>query len=234
MNIAVINGTEKKGATYRLKELFLDNIGRDNKITEWYLPKDCPEFCKGCVACVLKGADKCPHYNYVNPIWQSITEADLLVFTSPVYVFHTTGAMKNLLDHFCCRWMAHRPEKAMTKKQAVVITQGIGPFQKSTAKDIIDSLNYWGTGRVYHAGFALTESINWKEISDKRKNKFNNALKKVACKVIKRTNPKPRIKIRLFYIMFGLVQKSIHKMLLKKGEADSLDYMHWKENIWKK
>ncbi len=45
MKITVINGTEKYGVTYRLKEMFLDQLRNDSEITEFYLPKDCPNFC---------------------------------------------------------------------------------------------------------------------------------------------------------------------------------------------
>ena len=47
MNIVVVNGTQQKGCTYAMKEMFLDTIGRDNTITEFNLPADCPEFCTG-------------------------------------------------------------------------------------------------------------------------------------------------------------------------------------------
>ena len=57
MNITVINGTEKHGVTYRLKELFLAEFKDKAKITEYYLPKDCPNFCNGCVT----GRDSNPH-----------------------------------------------------------------------------------------------------------------------------------------------------------------------------
>ena len=45
MNITVINGTEKHGVTYRLKEMFLAEFRNKANITEYYLPKDCPSFC---------------------------------------------------------------------------------------------------------------------------------------------------------------------------------------------
>ena len=54
MKIVVINGTEKQGVTFRLKELFLQRFqGAD--IIEYYLPKDCPSFCVGCTNCFFKG-----------------------------------------------------------------------------------------------------------------------------------------------------------------------------------
>jgi len=51
MKITVINGTEKQGVTYNLKELFLDRLKNPVEITEFYLPKDCPNFCVGCRTC---------------------------------------------------------------------------------------------------------------------------------------------------------------------------------------
>ena len=54
MRITVVNGTEKRGVTYHLKEIFLDQFREDAEITEFYLPRDCPNFCAGCTVCFLK------------------------------------------------------------------------------------------------------------------------------------------------------------------------------------
>ena len=59
MNITVINGTEKHGVTYRLKEMFLADFSDNANITEYYLPKDCPNFYVGCLNCTLKGEKTC-------------------------------------------------------------------------------------------------------------------------------------------------------------------------------
>ena len=50
MKITVINGTEKHGVTYRMKEIFLEPFRDNAGITEYYLPKDGPGFCTGCTA----------------------------------------------------------------------------------------------------------------------------------------------------------------------------------------
>ena len=44
MKITVINGTEKHGVTYKLKETFLETFRDKADITEFYLPKDGPGF----------------------------------------------------------------------------------------------------------------------------------------------------------------------------------------------
>ena len=119
MKITVINGTEKRGVTYRMKEIFLEQFRDDSKITEYYLPKDGPGFCIGCTACFRNDQKRCKDAEKVQKIEKSLLEADLLVFTSPAYVFHTTGAMKAMLDHFGYRWMPHRPAKEMFGVQAL-------------------------------------------------------------------------------------------------------------------
>ena len=152
MNITVINGTEKYGVTYRLKEMFLAAFKDNANITEYYLPKDCPNFCNGCVSCMAKGENTCKDAEYIGKIDKSLLEADLIVMTSPAYVFHATGAMKAFLDHFAYRWLPHRPAFEMFGKRAVIITQCLGAGAKSAAKDIRHSLSWWGVsgreGRV--------------------------------------------------------------------------------------
>lgn len=68
MKITVINGTEKHGVTYKLKEIFLEEFRGDAEITEYYLPKDCPHFCTGCTVCFMDDASKCKAAEYVQKI----------------------------------------------------------------------------------------------------------------------------------------------------------------------
>ena len=68
MNITVINGTEKHGVTYRLKEMFLTEFKDKADITEYYLPKDCPDFCVGCTNCIFKGEYTCKDADKIGKI----------------------------------------------------------------------------------------------------------------------------------------------------------------------
>ena len=78
MNITVINGTEKHGVTYRLKETFLTEFRDEANITEYYLPKDCPNFCVGCLNCILKGEKTCKDAEYIRKMDESLLKADLI------------------------------------------------------------------------------------------------------------------------------------------------------------
>jgi hypothetical protein len=77
--------------------------------------------------------------------------------------------MKAMLDHFGYRWMAHRPAKEMFGKRAVVITQALGSGEKSAAKDIKDSLSWWGVSSIKAFSFKLMSEIQWEKITEKKK-----------------------------------------------------------------
>ena len=65
MKITVINGTEKHGVTYRLKEAFLNELRDSGEITEFFLPKDCPNLCAGCMNCVKRDEQYCKDREYI-------------------------------------------------------------------------------------------------------------------------------------------------------------------------
>ena len=231
MNITVINGTEQKGCTLSMKEVFLSAMGGGHSITEYYLPRDCPEFCTGCKACFFRDISVCPHSQYTVPIWESIVTADLLVFASPTYVFHTTGQMKALLDHLGTKWMAHSPEKPMFSKQAVVITNAIGQGMGKTAKDIKDSLDFWGIARTYVIKQALFQP-KWELISDKTRAAVNAKCGRAAAKIKAKKRVKPRLKIRFLFFIMKKAQTMIDSSERNAGRERTKDYLHWKENGW--
>ncbi|MCR5210104.1 MAG: NAD(P)H-dependent oxidoreductase [Lachnospiraceae bacterium] len=230
MKITVINGTEKHGVTYRLKEIFLERFRDDADITEYYLPKDCPGFCSGCTNCFRNSQDLCKDAEYVRKIERSLLEADLLVFTSPAYVYHATGAMKAMLDHFGYRWMPHRPAKEMFGKRAVIITQCLGGGGKSTAKDIKDSLSWWGISCIRIVSFRLMSEIDWNKIGDKRKEEFKKKLNSVAEKISAVDFAKPAhtgIVVKAKFYAVRMLQKQ-----LGKQDPEYTDFKYWNANGW--
>ncbi len=230
MKITVINGTEKHGVTYRMKEMFLEEFKNDAEITEYYLPKDCPNFCVGCTTCFLKDEHLCKDAEYIQRIERSLLEADLLVFTSPAYVFHATGAMKAMLDHFGYRWMPHRPAKEMFGKRAVIITQCLGSGAKSTAKDIKDSLSWWGVTAIKTISFKLMADIDWNKIDEKKKEGFRKKLTSLAKKMHSVDYSKPAragLMAKAKFMVVRMLQTS-----LGKQDPEYTDYKYWKENGW--
>ncbi len=228
MNITIINGTEKHGVTYHLKEIFLAEFKDKASITEFYLPKDCPNFCKGCISCIVKGENTCKDAEYIQKIDKSLLEADLIVMTSPAYVFHATGAMKVFLDHFAYRWMPHRPAPEMFQKRAVIITQCLGAGAKSAAKDIKHSLSWWGISKIGIFTGALMGDIVWDKLTEKKQEELTRKIKKLSRKFayIDYTKPAHTNLITKFKFSFcRMMQKSLHKK-----DSEYLDGKYWAEH----
>ncbi len=230
MKITVINGTEKQGVTFRLKEVFLGRFCNNAEITEFFLPRDCPDCCTGCTACFRTEERLCKDAEYVRKLEKAMLEADLLVFTSPAYVFHATGAMKTMLDHFGYRWMPHRPAKQMFGKRAVIITQCLGAGGKSAAKDIRDSLSWWGVSKIKVCTFRLMSEIRWDRIADKKKASMTKKLVKAAEQMRRIDYSRPartKITTKLKFYAVRMLQKN-----LGKQNPEYTDYRYWKDNGW--
>ncbi|MCI8770527.1 MAG: flavodoxin family protein [Lachnospiraceae bacterium] len=230
MKITVINGTEKHGVTYRLKEIFLERFREKAEITEFYLPKDCPSFCSGCVNCILKGEHTCKDSEYIQKIAVSLLESDLIVMTSPAYVMHTTGSMKALLDHFAYLWMPHRPAPEMFTKRAVIITQCIGAGAKSTAKDIKHSLSWWGISKIMVFTGRLMGDIVWEKLTEKKRSELTKKINRLSQNLLGIKYEKPsRVNAitRIKFLLCRMMKKSLHK-----NDPQSLDVKYWAERGW--
>ena len=230
MKITVINGTEKHGVTYNLKETFLKPFRGKADITEFYLPKDGPGFCTGCTACFRNNQNLCKDAACVQKIEKAMLEADLLVFTSPAYVFHTTGAMKAMLDHFGYRWMPHRPAKEMFGKRAVIITQCLGAGGSSTAKDIKDSLSWWGVSYIKTYTFKLMSEIDWNKITDKKRAQMTDKLSGAAAKFAGIDYGKPAHTNLITKAKFYIVR--MLQTDLGKKDPEYTDFKYWNANGW--
>ena len=150
MRIVVLHGQSHKGSTYHLAKLFCDKLG--GEVTEFFLPRDFGAFCVGCSQCFSQSEQLCPHADQLRPITEALDAADVIVLASPVYVYHVTGPMKALLDHYGYRWMVHRPQEGMFFKQAVCLSTAAGAGTRRTNQDLADSAFFWGIAKIHRYG----------------------------------------------------------------------------------
>lgn len=230
MKITVINGTEKKGVTYRLKEMFLEPFRGKADITEYYLPRDCPDFCTGCASCILRGVETCKDAAYIQKIDLALRESDLIVMTSPAYVMHVTGAMKAFLDHFAYRWMPHRPAPEMFGKRAVVLTQCLGAGARSSAKDIRHSLSWWGISDIGVFTGALMEGIAWDELSEKKRRQLCGKIRRLSDRFARIDYGQPGR--TSFVIKFKFLFCRVMRKKLYENGSDDLDGKYWADRGW--
>ncbi len=230
MKIIVINGTEKHGVTYRLKEIFLERFRGESEITEFYLPKDCPAFCSGCISCILKGEHTCKDAEYMRKITGPLLEADLIVMTSPAYVMHTTGAMKALLDHYAYLWMPHRPAPEMFTKRAVIITQCLGAGARSAAKDIRHSLSWWGISDITVFTGKLMGDVVWERLAEKKRRELTKKMDRLSEKfsgINDKGSSRANVSTRIKFLFCRMMQQSLHK-----NDPGYLDGRYWAERGW--
>ncbi len=221
MKTVIIHGQDHVGSTCNIARMLAKKTGGD--VTEFFLPKDFGHFCCGCTACFTKGYDKCPHYKDLAPITKALLEADVIILASPVYVYHASGAMKALLDHYGYMWMPHRPEGAMFSKQGVCISTAAGAGMGSANKDMAHSLGYWGVGRVYKLGCAVA-AADWDSVSEKKRSYIEKKTDAIANKIKSRHGRvKPGFKTKA---MFGIMRQ------FQKNGYNPLDMAYWKEKGW--
>ncbi|MGN0363622.1 MAG: flavodoxin family protein [Bilifractor sp.] len=221
MKIVMIYGQNHNGSTCHIARELAEKLRGES--TEFFLPRDFGSFCTGCCQCLYVSEGKCPHAEKISPIVQAIDTADVLILASPVYVYHVTGSMKAFLDHLAYRWMLHRPEPSMFRKQAVCICTAAGSGTRTTLKDMADSLFFWGVGRIYRYGTRVY-AVRWDKVTQKKKNSIDRATTKLAAKITSkygRVHPGLKTKA-MFFIM---------RMIQKKGTTQK-DREYWEKMGW--
>ena len=221
MKTVIIHGQSHKGSTYHIAHMLAEKLGGET--TEFFLPRDFGAFCTGCQTCFTDTETKCPHYERLQPITDAIDAADVIVLASPVYVYHATGAMKSLLDHYGYRWMVHSPDGRMFTKQAVAVCTAAGAGMRSTLKDMTHSLFFWGVAKRYQYGVGVA-AVSWNGVSARKKNKIDRRTDAIAKKIAKRSGRvKPGILTRI--VFFGM------HLLQRKG-FNPRDVEHWQKQGW--
>lgn len=222
MKITVIHGQSHNGSTCHIARMLAKKLG--GEVEEFFLPRDFGEFCIGCTNCFMKSEKLCPHYGKLSPITEAIDRADVLIFASPVYVCHVTGAMKSLLDHYAYRWMNHRPEPSMFSKQAVCISTAAGSGTKSANKDIADSLFYWGVGKIYSFGCTVA-AMDWASVSSEKKAAASKELDALARSIRSSCGRvSPSLKTKAFFSVIGKLHKG--------GKLIPNDREYWDKMGW--
>lgn len=228
MKIIVINGSMRKGSTYHFAHMVINQLKtyQSIELTEYFLPKDLPNFCMGCYSCIFKGEEKCPHANYTSILQKDMEESDLIILTSPGYVFDVSGQMKSFLDHFAFQWMSHRPNPQMFHKMGLGVVTAAGAGMTPALKTITRNLNWWGIGKVFGMSQAVM-AASFNEIPEKIKLKMEKKAHQTV-KIIHKTYQlknkiKPSFTTRFLFNIMKL-GKSGHP------EWNQVDYDFWKKS----
>jgi len=222
MKVAVFHGSPRKGNTFHATRIFMDELSAcgDVYFTEFFLPKDLPEFCIGCQLCLSGAFDKCPNAQYVVPILDAISAADALLFATPHYgACSMTGAIKNLFDHIDFLILPVSPRAEMFDKKAFVITTGTG--SAAALRPITKVLKHWGINRVYSLGIRMY-TTKWDKMKQAKREKYEKALRQSAHRFYS-AKKKP---VYLSTVFFFHASKFVLKRYVGEGNHP---YEKWKE-----
>jgi len=227
MKITIIHGTNRRGSTYHITHQIIESLDKriQPTLTEFFVPQALPQACIGCFRCIFEDESKCPHASYTEVIKTSMLEADLIILTSPVYVFNVSGSMKSFLDHFGYQWMSHRPEKSMFNKLGLSVVTAAGAGLNPTQKTLKTNFNFWGIKQTFGFKHAVMAK-SYQEIPSSVQLKIDKKSKKLAQSISKAylyPKKKPELITRLYFsiMRFG-----------KKGhpEWNEADHKHWLKN----
>ncbi|MDD6042749.1 MAG: NAD(P)H-dependent oxidoreductase [Eubacteriaceae bacterium] len=220
MKTVIINGQNHKGSSYNIGNILAHKLADDSEITEFFLPRDLNHFCLGCYAC-MEDLKKCPFYEEKEKIANAMEDGELLIFTSPNYCMMPSAPMKTFIDLFFQYWIPHRPQPAMFKKKAVVISTTAGTGSGKVCADLKRTLSYWGVPYIRKYAIAV-QATGWKDVSAKKKEKIEKDMARLAEKVRHATPGKPSPYIRF---MFNMMSKA-------KNNPDDPESEYWKERGW--
>ena len=115
--------------------------------------------------------------------------------------------MKAFLDLFFTNWLSHKPHETMFKKRAVVISTTAGAGADKANKLVADNLFNWGIPEVIRYGISVN-AMNWNMVPDKKKEKIEKDMKRLAAKLTKKKAVKVGIKTRILFWFYGGMQKA--------------------------
>lgn len=125
MKLLLINGSPKRNSTtFQIVKKVVEEMKAIDSLIESeeiYLCDADLAMCKGCYQCLSLGENRCPLKDDRELLEQKLTEADAVIFSSPVYVANVSALFKNFVDRFA--YLCHRP-RFHGKKAMVVCSAG--------------------------------------------------------------------------------------------------------------
>ena len=120
MKIAIFNGSPRKENTTAMVKAFIEGAAAaGHEAEELQVGKMKIAGCLACEYCHTKGNGTCIQKDDLEKIIPAYTEADMIVFASPVYYFTMTAQMEAAIQRVYC---IGKPLKA--KKAALLLSSG--------------------------------------------------------------------------------------------------------------
>ena len=101
MKIVLVNGSPRKGNTLAAMNAFAEGAKEKNEIEFIHADEVSVSPCRGCDAC--RCMNGCVAEDDTNRVIDSLVDADMIVFGTPVYWWGMTAQLKLVIDKCYCR-----------------------------------------------------------------------------------------------------------------------------------
>lgn len=227
--IVILYGSVKPNDTNELivhikKEL---QILDEYKFIEYNMQKDMPNFCRGCINCVLVPKMKSLDQMQMDPIIRDIKSADALILSSITYCEDSPMDYHPFLDSMRSYQIPFRPDPLFFNKIGLVISTESISKSKSANKQMEKALIFMGFKKVLK--FTETkENLRRQEINEPLMKKINTNIKQLSNQL------NDMIDIRYYLKEDKYFTKSFKKMKrkVKSFREDHPDKVYWKEQGW--
>lgn len=182
MNVlSVLGSPRRNGNTAVLVQEYLKGIlshNKDNKIKEIFLQEKNIQCCRACDACKDPKNNICVIDDEMKDMYLLIEEADIIIFSTPVYWWSMSAQLKIFIDRI---YGMGNKKRLMDKKVVLLMTYGgelpnNGPcLVENTFKEIS---NFLSMDFLYSYGVCTGNGISAKDNTDALKQVF-----KLGCKL---------------------------------------------------
>ena len=120
MKIAIFNGSPRKQNTAAMIDAFVEGAqSAGHEVEVLHVGRMNIGGCKACEFCHTKGEGKCIQKDDFDKLLPAYTEADMIVFASPIYYFTMTAQIEAAIQRVYC---IGKPAKA--QKIALLLSSG--------------------------------------------------------------------------------------------------------------
>lgn len=164
------------GNTAKIARMLVEATkNKETEIETVYLNSMNIKACQACGVCHEKSIEKCIIDDDMNKLYPKIIDADIIIFTSPIYFFNLSAQLKTLIDRFYAFGPKPRYQNYFSsKKFGFILSFGDDSVESSGAKNAIsgfeDMIKYFeaeSIGILCHSESEVEDVVNSEEIQKK-------------------------------------------------------------------
>jgi len=223
-NVLVIMGSPRKnGDSSHIASLIEEKMKSLGEVNFKYitLKNTRLEYCRGCLACMIKGEDYCPLKDDALSLRADLLNADGVIFASPVYIHQVSAPLKNFFDRFA--FFMHRPAFHSKCSLTICTTEISGLAETSAYLKWIASC--WGFFNVHSIGIIADAFKEEGPYRRKAMSEINRAAQDFFVAMQTGKRPAPALDDMRFFNLIRMKVK-IHKDKMPR------DYHYWEERGW--